>query len=180
YALLFPWVGCDLLAYWSRVIGQGVSSPSIVWAAHQCHGLVSALEWIHVPDSVLDSQKNELFGRHGDIKPENILWYKGNSDGPHPFASGQLVLSDFGLSSLNHKDTHSNIGNGDILFTTTYAPPELIFSNNKICRRIDIWAFGCVFLEYVTWIIGGGPGAAAEFQRARLSPFLEHNYSKDM
>ncbi|GAB1315706.1 Kinase-like domain-containing protein [Madurella fahalii] len=180
YSLLFPWAECDLLAYWHRDLGQGITSPLIAWAASQCRGLVSALEWIHNPgDSVLDTNKNELFGRHGDIKPENILWYKEDADGPHTLASGQLVFSDFGLSSLNHKDTRSNIHNGDILCTTTYAPPESILRDEKISRAIDIWSLGCVFLEFVTWIIGG-PALVDKFQANRFAPHLGTTPNRDI
>jgi len=179
YSLIFPWAECDLLAYWQRGLGQGMSGPLIIWAVSQCSGLVSALEWIHNPTTVLDPENNELFGRHGDIKPENILWYKQNSDGLHPLASGELVLSDFGLSSLNHKNTRSNIINGGILHTTTYAPPESVLPDNVISQSIDIWALGCVYLEFVTWIIGG-PTLFGKFQSARLAPFLGSPIGNDI
>ncbi len=179
YLLLFPWAECDLLAYWQRDSGlreerrRKESYPLIAWAARQCHGLLGALHWIHDPSStVLDPKNQPLYGRHGDVKPENILWYKQNGDGPHPLASGELVLSDFGLTSLHHNETGSNVKNGGVQFTTTYAPPESVLPDKEISRSIDIWALGCVFLEFVTWIVGG-PSHVDEFRAARTSPFLK-------
>jgi len=172
YSLLFPWAECDLLAYWERGHSRGMSRKLAFWIATQCCGLISALSWMHNPQ-VLDPDKEKLYARHGDIKPENILWYKGNSDDPLNLAAGRLVFSDFGLSSLNHKDTRSNIMNGNILNTTTYAPPESILPDHKISRSIDIWALGCVYLEFVTWIVGGLDFSfVLKFERERLAPFL--------
>ncbi|GAB1316368.1 hypothetical protein MFIFM68171_06578 [Madurella fahalii] len=178
YCLVFPWAECDLAMYWTRQPDpSGISGPLVVWVAAQCYGLVCALKWIHNPDGeVLDPQNRALFGRHGDIKPENILWYKKNSDGAHPLASGELVVSDFGLSSLNHKDTRSNIMNGNIPHTRTYAPPESVLPENVISRSIDIWSLGCVFLEFVTWLIGGCE-LVGQFQAERMSPFMGSNIS---
>jgi serine/threonine protein kinase len=127
----------------------------------------------------LDPENQPLYGRHGDVKPENILWYKQSADGPHPLASGELVLSDFGLSALNHNQSRSNVKNGDFHHTTTYAPPESVLPDNFISRSIDIWALGCVYLEFVTWIVGG-PSLVGAFQAARMSPFLGSLLSNDI
>ncbi|KAK4110317.1 kinase-like protein [Canariomyces notabilis] len=180
YCLLFPWAECDLLDYWGRGRGHEISQSLIIWVANQCHGLFQALKWIHKPgNDVLDPEMNQLYGRHGDIKPENILWYKGNSNLGHPLASGQLVFSDFGLSSLNHKNSRSGVDNKDILHTLAYAPPESILPGDHISRSIDIWASGCVFLEFVTWVVGG-PALRDDFQRKRFAPHLGHNIRNDI
>ncbi|KAK4243195.1 kinase-like domain-containing protein [Corynascus novoguineensis] len=181
YSLLFPWAECDLLKYWERDTGhRDMSPPLILWVANQCHGLLEALHWIHVPDSTVSDPENQpLYGRHGDIKPENILWYKHNADGLHPLASGELVLSDFGLSSLNHDQSRSKVKNGDFHHTTTYAPPESVLPDNFISRSIDIWALGCVYLEFITWIVGGSD-FVNKFQRARRSPFLGYEIWNDI
>ncbi len=185
YSLLFPWAECDLLAYWQRDSSpreerrRKESYPLIVWVARQCHGLLGALHWIHDPSStVLDPKNQPLFGRHGDIKPENILWYKQNADGAHPLASGELVLSDFGLTSLHHDQSRSKVKNGDVQYTTTYAPPESVLPDKEISRSIDIWALGCVYLEFVTWVVGG-PSHVDDFRNARTSPFLK-KFSNDI
>jgi serine/threonine protein kinase len=181
YSLLFPWAECDLLAYWQRDSGYREKTPQlIVWVARQCHGVLDALHWIHNPGStVLDPKNEPLSGRHGDIKPENILWYKQNTDGPDPLASGELVISDFGLSALNHDQSRSNVKNVGVHHTTTYAPPESVLPGKVISRLIDIWALGCVYLEFVTWVIGG-PILWDEFQKARLSPHLGNLHHKDI
>lgn len=181
YSLLFPWAECDLAAYWTYDLGNaGMSEELILWVVKQCHGLMSALAWIHNPGAGVSlGPKGEKFGRHGDIKPENILWYKEKGDGPHPLASGQLVFSDFGLSALNHKDSRSGAYNRDVLCTTAYAPPESLLDGYKISQRIDIWALGCVFLEFITWIVDG-PGSVWAFRNARMAPHLDSGINRDI
>jgi serine/threonine protein kinase len=181
YSLLFPWAECDLLAYWNRSLGPaGMTGKLIFWAASQCHGLMCALDWIHNPGTGVSlGPRGSRFGRHGDIKPENILWYKEKGDGPHPLASGHLNFSDFGLSSLNHKDSKSCVYNKGVFCTTTYAPPESILEGYKISQAIDIWALGCVFLEFVTWIVLG-PGSVNDFMLKRMAPHLGSDTNRDV
>lgn len=181
YSLLFQWAECDLLEYWDRPPGGHEKNAALVrWVCAQCLGLTGALDWIHNPSGdVLDAENKELFGRHGDIKAENILFYKASPDATDPLALGELVITDFGLSSLNHKNTCTNIANGDILHTTAYAPPESVLPGQFISRAIDIWALGCVYLEFVTWLIGGR-GFLVKFKTARLAPFLGDTVNNDI
>ncbi|KAK1829012.1 kinase-like domain-containing protein [Podospora conica] len=168
YSLMFPWAECDLCGWWGRSQDPpSMSDPALGrWVSAQCFGLITALGWIHNPGGdVLDAQDQELFGRHGDIKPENILWYNWG-------AWGQLVLSDFGLTELNHKLTCTNVENGKVLNTTTYAPPESILPDHRISRIIDVWALGCVYLEFATWLLRGGKGIS-EFQTRRITSYLD-------
>ena len=94
-------------------------------------------------------------------------------------ARGVLVLSDFGLSKLNDKNTHTNIKNDNVLYTLSYAPTEIILTDQFISRSTDIWALGYVFLEFATWLMHGGEGIK-RFQQERTTPFLDRRVQNDI
>ena len=98
--------------------------------------------------------QNEVYGRHGDISPRNILWYDdGDSDDEDDQLRGTLKITNFGqaeISLLPSKTTR-----GEVLSTLTYRPPEDDFPDSIIQLSYDIWSLGCVYLEFVTWLVGG-------------------------
>ena len=91
------------------------------------------------------------YGRHGDIKPENILWSNelDGIDGP-----GILQIADFGLGRFHGRASRSQVDPRTIASTPTYEPPEIAL-NQKVSREYDIWSLGCLYLEYITWRLGG-------------------------
>ncbi|KAH8651811.1 kinase-like domain-containing protein [Tricladium varicosporioides] len=97
-----------------------------------------------------------LYGRHGDIKPENILWSSENVSGKTGSFDdkGLLLLADFGLMAFHGKQTKSNVHPETITCSPSYAPPELSL-RQTISRAYDIWSLGCVFLEFITWLMYG-------------------------
>ncbi|KAH6672023.1 kinase-like domain-containing protein [Halenospora varia] len=102
------------------------------------------------------TESERLYGRHGDIKPENILWLTENVSGKKQTCDGKglLVLADFGLMDFHGKLTKSNINAGTITGSSLYAPPELTLRGN-ISRAYDVWSLGCVYLEFITWLVCG-------------------------
>lgn len=95
------------------------------------------------------------FGRHGDIKPENILWSCedikddcGNND------LGILLIADFGLMEFHREATRSKVPFDNIAVSPTYEPPDRSLKLD-ISRKYDIWSLGCVYLEFITWLVGG-------------------------
>lgn len=106
------------------------------------------------------SRKVRKYGRHGDIKPENILWYKDRTD-----KLGILRLTDFGVSDLKSDMSKSNI-QSNVACTLAYRAPE---SDIGVTRQsADMWSLGCVYLEFITWLLGGQP-LLTEFAKKRLS-----------
>ncbi|KAF4894121.1 putative cyclin-dependent kinase 8 [Colletotrichum viniferum] len=91
-----------------------------------------------------------IYGRHGDIKPENILLFR-----PSEQEHGTLAIADFGLGVFNSRRSRSNLPSKDIAFTLTYRPPESAIQDAKVSRSWDIWTLGCVYAELVTWLLGG-------------------------
>ncbi|KAF6794282.1 FAD binding domain protein [Colletotrichum sojae] len=149
---LFPWADSDLLKYWER--HPPVNTAEYVqWVARQTAGLAEGLAEIHDyrrKGLTVPGADEPLYGRHGDIKPENILWF--NSREGH----GNLVISDFGLSAFNSRHSRSGIPNSGIASTPTYRPPECDIMGGKISRSWDIWTLGCLYAEFATWLLGGG------------------------
>jgi serine/threonine protein kinase len=131
-----------------------------LWVAEQCAGIAHALAKIHSSDELPDAEESSqdtaerIYGRHGDIKPENIFWFKGPR---YPDDHGSLVLGDFGLSKLHSKMSRSmsNDPRGNLAGTYTYNPPEFEMAHGTISRASDIWSLGCVYLETITWYLGG-------------------------
>ncbi|KAK7743284.1 hypothetical protein SLS53_004369 [Cytospora paraplurivora] len=121
-----------------------------------CYGIVDAVAFIHDP-GVLDPSSAGVYGRHGDIKPENVLWFKKRQNSGR---MGALVLSDLGLADTHRVQSRSNIPGHAIPTTPNYRPPECDMDGDKghISRSFDIWTLGCLFLEFLVWALRGWEG----------------------
>lgn len=124
------------------------------WIAHQCQGLADALSVIHdFKNYRTGSDPDERTkGLHGDIKPENILWYRCWSGREHD-ELGVLQIADFGLSSYHHATSAYDIKIKAAAHK--YRPPE-VESFMPISRSFDIWTLGCLYLEFIVWMTEGG------------------------
>ncbi|GAB1316488.1 hypothetical protein MFIFM68171_06698 [Madurella fahalii] len=161
YHLIFPWADYSLEEYWERESPKG-KKGIVRWVAKQVAGLMAAVDTIHDPPSqVLLPEKK--YGRHSDIKPDNILWFRATDD-PH----GILVLADLGLSSLNREVSRSNMPSDKAPRVPGYRPPECDIDGAKVSRAFDIWTMGCLFTELLTWLLGGRK-LLDEFERVRKS-----------
>jgi serine/threonine protein kinase len=135
--------------------------------------LVQAVKRIHDPrknEGVLEAEPT--YGRHGDLKAENILWFKGQS------GHGKLVISDMGLSQVHRFMSRSNVTNGRVKRTPKYRPPECDYMNGKISRTFDIWTLGCMFLEMLTWLLGGYE-LLQEMESERMTWSIRSGYESD-
>lgn len=85
-------------------------------------------------------------GRHGDIKPENILWFQSHecNDGRN-IDRGKFVISDFGLTEF-HRDETGLVSPMNIAMSPTYSAPEYEVSET-ISQSFDIWSMGCVLCK---------------------------------
>ncbi|SPB51189.1 unnamed protein product [Aspergillus niger] len=136
---------------------------------HQCWALACAIEWLH---DYIQVDGEHIMCAHLDLKPDNILIRNDASS-----VVGKWMISDFGISVLEPQKLDSSRplsvrgcyreptievnphgGRG------TYRPPEAInrigsrAMTNKIGRRSDIWAYGCIFTEVLAWAIGRREG----------------------
>jgi serine/threonine protein kinase len=176
FYLLFSFADGNLRQFW-RVQnphsdnGQyGIFSR---WVAQQCQGLANALRILHDLREVegerppaAEDQDDPYYGIHGDIKPANLLWYKrwdGYTDTPHEL--GVIQLADFGISTVHHTESRSDVKLG--AHTKTYRPPEVELGET-VGRSFDIWGLGCVFLEFLLWLVKDNTEKTAnEFISAR-------------
>ncbi|KAK4446034.1 kinase-like protein [Podospora aff. communis PSN243] len=162
--LIFYWADADLQKFWKDVMSSPARGMKTTgWVARQCLGIASGIVEIHrhltnksqSSDGQADTQgqKNDsLYGRHGDIKPRNILWFK---DAPDPDGMGTLVITDFGIAEMNSKNSRSGKSNRNIKFSPTYCAPEAHVPGGEIRQSYDIWTLGCLYLEFLTWLLGG-------------------------
>lgn len=161
YHLMFPWASKNLRTYWQNDPYPRWNSEAVLWDLRQMQGIASGLHTIH--NFSTDAPGN-LYGRHGDIKPENILWFN-EIDGVGK--EGILQLTDFGLGRFHGRHSRSNINPRTVASTPTYEPPEMALSK-PVSRAYDIWSLGCVFLEFITWRLVGSKMLEA-FRVARIA-----------
>lgn len=182
YHFMFPYANSNLRQYWEQKEPHW-SHETLNWMLKQMHGIASALHAIHnfhsatpnnrsahnnsQPDHFIDLRHavnfgEERFGRHGDLKPENILWVESV-----PGSLGILQIADLGLGTFHTLDSRSNVEAKSVGGSPTYVPPECAL-DLPISRAYDIWSLGCVFLEFIIWLLEGSEGLE-KFANDRLS-----------
>ncbi|KAF5649015.1 kinase-like (PK-like) [Fusarium sp. NRRL 52700] len=159
---IFPSAICDLSEYMENNEPPR-HSEATMWISIQLLGLIGALQTIHNPKRV-EQGESSGYGRHGDLKCDNILCFKTLGDKDEII----LVMSDFGLSTFNSIKSRSNIPNHKVSSIPGYCPPEYHIEGGTISRAFDIWTLGCLFLELITWFLGG-PRHFEEFDEARTT-----------
>ncbi|WQF79307.1 Putative protein kinase [Colletotrichum destructivum] len=189
YFLVFPWADGNLREFWreNHSFKPGIRDH-VLWFFKQCKGLVGALHKIHhytsmsIPkanikariDDLKQGKKLKDWGRHGDIKPENILWFQQYEN-----MTDFLVISDFGLTRFNTTKSRSKVPQDAIAgYSGTYRPPELDLGTS-ISPKYDIWSLGCVFLEFVSWFILGDTKTRGDFTDQRLRSEENTNLKED-
>lgn len=149
--LIFPLAEGNLDEFWQRA---GTSNRDPKWLLEQCHGLTQGLTKIHqygAPVEATNSPRGVkmLMGRHGDIKPQNILWFKDSSAS---VAMDRLVLSDFTLMRFHDEGSNTETTVGRLGGTLTYRAPEVTVTRyaKYASQKYDVWSLGCVFLEFIS------------------------------
>jgi serine/threonine protein kinase len=171
YHLMFPYANANLRKYWDDHPKPAFDKETVLWALKQMTGMANGLLLMHtftvtyrlsVPGagnvrlpkdvklSVLDGE--EWYGRHGDIKPENVLWFSEGQGIDHP--KGVLQIADFGLGRFHGRDSRSGVNPDTVLSSPTYEPPECKL-RRPVSRAYDIWSLGCLYLEFITWLLRG-------------------------
>jgi serine/threonine protein kinase len=173
YHLLFPYADANLRKYWDEHPTPDFNKETVLWSTEQMTGIASGLVQIHtfkvthplfIPGSGDVNYRNpgnfelkveggeQWFGRHGDIKPENILWFAGRRNYPH--SKGVLQIADFGLGRFHGRDSRSGVNPDGVVSSPTYEPPECKL-RLPVSRAYDIWSLGCLYLEFITWLLKG-------------------------
>ncbi|KAI4663972.1 uncharacterized protein J4E79_003472 [Alternaria viburni] len=152
--LVFEWAdGGNLRSMWKREHSPILTAALVKDAMFQILGLARALEAAHNLDMTGASY------RHGDIKPENILCFSNGR------TIGTLKIDNWGeakehgqVTELRPSKTTAKYG------TSVYQAPEvetgvraryLGQSTKRRSRLYDVWAMGCITLEFTIWLLEG-------------------------
>jgi serine/threonine protein kinase len=162
--LMFEWADLgNLGSLWEETEEHELTSKLVKDVVNQLWGLSSALKAAHY----LDSTDSSI--RHGDLKPENILRFSSAS------SIGTLKIGDWGeakrhdvVTEMRPSKTRSNTG------TVQYQAPEvevdMLSATHMLSatqsgsvkkprsRLYDIWAMGCITLEFLIWLLYGPEG----------------------
>jgi serine/threonine protein kinase len=136
----------------------------------QMHYISDALEWLH--KGFMGKSRKRVHFAHINLKPDNIL-----IDRDEESAVGKWILTDFGISTFKEDDEAAPadlVSFENLTFRTTpvrlpgaYQPPETEkTSQSSAGRRGDIWAFGCIFAEVLSFALGRGD-AVKTFRMSR-------------
>lgn len=173
FFLIFPRAHCNLRTYWEEHPDPKFDKATLRWSLEQMRGIATALYTIHnfrvthphplaVERDVSTPQKDvklkvspgeELFGRHGDIKPENIIWFQHVPQNKYG-DRGILQITDFGLGRFHGRDSRTEYPPHHIVGSPTYEPPECRLQQ-PVSRKYDLWSLGCLYIEFVTWLLRG-------------------------
>ncbi|KAI0450536.1 kinase-like domain-containing protein [Xylaria acuta] len=197
YSFIFPWAdGGSLLDLWRReplslkkkvlvdaheATDAHQNRKVIAWVACQLAGLTGklGLGFLHdtqflEPDqpSLAVPESEKRYGIHGDIKPHNILYFEPNQNKDES-GLGLFKISDFGLTGFHSSVTRSRQSPTGP-HSPTYRSPECGMSETYLSRKYDIWALGCVLLQFLTWLISG-PEGLRQFDQDRFDEADETN-----
>jgi serine/threonine protein kinase len=134
----------------------------------QMYYISDALEWLH--RGFVGHLQRRVHFAHMDLKPNNIL-----IDRDEDSTVGKWILTDFGISIFKEDDEAASanlVSFENLTFRTTparltgaYQPPETEKTGQRSAgRRGDIWAFGCIFAEVLSFALN---------QRAEVENFRE-------
>ncbi|UPK91572.1 hypothetical protein LCI18_002507 [Fusarium solani-melongenae] len=156
FFMIFPWAQGNLAEFWKKNSSNPASRHDSSWFLQQCLGLAGGLRKVHndtswPPGHGSNKSGSRNQGRHGDIKPENILFFPETGT-----ARGRLVIADFTLMRFHSVGTVNYTEAGNVGFSETYYPPEVdVGSGTSVSQKYDIWTLGCVYLEFITWYLIG-------------------------
>ncbi|KAI1349746.1 kinase-like protein [Xylaria sp. FL0043] len=176
YYLIFHWAVDDLAMFWKKNASSTLDPNMSLWALQQCLGIAEGLQLIH-GEQRSSSESNTLRGRHGDIKPTNILRYVPIA-GAEDLRWGLLKISDFGLTRFHQNHSYRREYTNGPMATRTYRAPEGDL-RGKISYLWDLWSLGCLYLEFLTWLLQGWDGVAAFSEERKLEDQSPYDFLEE-
>ncbi|KAH6843201.1 hypothetical protein B0I37DRAFT_330891 [Chaetomium sp. MPI-CAGE-AT-0009] len=149
---LFPWAERGSLRKYWQTTTPNPTPEYVIWLVGQMAGLADAVSKLHGRKC-----------RHGDLKPDNILCFgrQGDATENTMMPPDRLVIGDLGLAKIHDFITalRKNVATDTKAGTMMYSPPEYVQGGAAPWSRLfDIWSLGCVYLEFVVWLLRGHHG----------------------
>lgn len=122
------------------------------WASEQLAGLASALSIIHglISESPQFSGMDRKYRRRGGIDFNKVLCFRSTQH-----ANPILVIFDFELPAVEHEIMEYERYRLGVAKDLEYRPPECDIEGEADSRSCDVWALGCLYLDLLTWLLGG-------------------------
>jgi len=172
YHLVFWWAVGTLWDYWTVNPMPRLSITTGLWFAKQVLGIVCALGQFNETQTPLPAGGGMeiMYGRHGDLKPDNDLWFTHEDSTPDrrrsehwrvhgaDARSSDCLISDSGLTSFHRRasSTRTRSRTRSVPCSPTYRAPEFDLDPDQlVSQSSDIWSLGCLLLEFSIWLLGG-------------------------
>ncbi|KAL8310441.1 hypothetical protein RB597_010327 [Gaeumannomyces tritici] len=181
YYLIFPWADANLEQFIAREYPDPDSPPRDAslarWVSKQLASLASGLKLVH-SSPIRKGNKQEMqpvskkiYGRHGDIKPANILFFRPRDLQQDKGSSlGIFKIADFGFTAF-HSLESIEVPAHAVGRSPTHKAPEC--DGISMSPSSDFWSLGAVMLELMVWYISGREGYNAFNQRRRRNDDTE-------
>ena len=93
-----------------------------------------------------------------------MLWFQD----PNSAHGGTLQITDFGHAEPSIFKSDIRKPGSRAAFSPSYQPPECDIPGGLIGVSSDIWSLGCLYLEFISWLLGSW-NLVQEFQKKRLT-----------
>ncbi|KAL8381820.1 hypothetical protein RB595_005873 [Gaeumannomyces hyphopodioides] len=175
YYLIFPWAEANLEQFMAHEYPDPDCPPRDAslarWVSKQLASLAGGLKLVH-SSPIRKNNKQEMqpvskkiYGRHGDIKPANILFFRSRDPQPDEGSNlGIFKIADFGFTEFHSLDSVEVAARG-VGRSPTHKAPEC--DGTSVSPSSDFWSLGAVMLELMVWYIRGHEGHNAFSQRRR-------------
>lgn len=164
---LMPWAnGGTLSDFWRRRQGlvDGPEPPArmvVLWMLEQMCGLAHAISALH--ESML---------KHRDLTPYAILVVKDDE----PLDLGTLKINCVDKPRSQITEDRSASVSISAMEGVYYKEPELSsLSDESTSRSADMWSIGCIFLDFLVWVLSGNVGLR-EVQGERQRHYWDVKY----
>ncbi|EWZ85597.1 serine/threonine protein kinase [Fusarium oxysporum f. sp. lycopersici MN25] len=162
--LVFPWArGGDLANFW-RTDASNLDEDLVEWALAQIEGICHGIMSLH--DESM---------RHGYLKPEKILHFPQKSGG-----HGLLKVAGPRIVNLHAKYTRDQaLATRKDFDYWLYLPPEVDY-DRMVSLKADVWSLGCIFLEFVIWLVYGQGHLSKFHQHLKVDPEMDRFWSDSL